>query len=346
MVFFERFSDFDGFEYFRPLLSGIVEFNSFDITFDILPNNNVVGSFSIFDTKLYTFADYNQIEQFQIELNSVSSANRESFLLNMENKIMFNRETETFYTFNYTNNELDVVNDENHFVRIGRSFQQNNFNEESPLYFKWKHFAPRLNRIDPSISNIMDMYALTRQYHNSIQLWKKENKPLADYPVEPTSEDLRIQFSEFNEFKMLSDEIVFHPAKFKVLFGPQAAPELKAKFRVVKLPTTTITNNEIKSRVIDAIDEYFEINNWDFGESFYFTELCSYIHSQLTTVIATVVIVPEKASSQFGDLFQIKAQPDELFLPTARVDNVEIVDNLTEVNLRQNSLNNKFRNQQ
>ena len=79
---------------------------------------------------------------------------------------------------------------------------------------------------------------------------------------------------------------------------------------------------------------YFDVSNWDFGESFYYTELAAYIHQQLSSIIASVIVVPIKSESQFGDLFQIKTEPNELFLSTARVQNVEIVESLTDINMR------------
>ena len=133
---------------------------------------------------------------------------------------------------------------------------------------------------------------------------------------------------------MLSDQIVYQSAKFKVLFGSQADAAYRATFKVVKLESSLLSNSEIKSRVIEAVDEYFSVENWDFGESFFYTELAAYIHQELSSIIASVIIVPEKGESQFGDLFQIKADPNELFISSASVENVEIVRSFTDVNMR------------
>jgi hypothetical protein len=232
-------------------------------------------------------------------------------------------------------NSVSAESTSDYALAIGRSFTLNELlTTQNPLYFRWKHFAPRQNRIDPSISNIIDMYVVTNAYFRDVIRWKSSNSSVSLFPESPTSESLRVQFGELNQFKMLSDQIVFKPAQFKLLFGVGAEPELSAKFNVVKLPTTTLTDNEVKSRVIDAVDEYFDITNWDFGERFYYTELSAYIHQKLSNIISTVVIVPQNAESAFGNLFQIKSEPNELFLSTATVADVEIVRNLTETNLR------------
>ena len=98
-----------------------------------------------------------------------------------------------------------------------------------------------------------------------------------------------------------------------------------------------MTDNEIKARTISAIDTFFDITNWNYGESFYYTELCAYIHSQLATQISSVVIVGSDAESKFGDLFEIVSDSNELFYSTATVDNVEIVNAYTDQNLKKGS---------
>ena len=45
----------------------------------------------------------------------------------------------------------------------------------------------------------------------------------------------------------------------------------------------------------------FDIENWDFGEPFYFTELASYIHSQLVGNIQSIVLVQQYENSRFGN---------------------------------------------
>ena len=83
-----------------------------------------------------------------------------------------------------------------------------------------------------------------------------------------------------------------------------------------------------------AINDYFILDNWNFGDTFYFTELATYIHGVLAPNIASVVIVPKSADNFFGSLFEIRANADEIFISGATVDNVEIIDKLTATNLQ------------
>jgi len=227
--------------------------------------------------------------------------------------------------------------DRYHFDKNGKVFTQNTTVptlERIPLYFKWSHYAPIDQRIDPSVTNIIDMIVITDSYYRDVIVWKNSNGSALTFPSPPTTEELRIQFQDLDKYKMVSDAMVWNSGTFKLLFGTTAESELQATFKVVKAPSTNISDNEVKTQVIQAIDTYFDIRNWDFGEKFFYTELAAFIHQQLSRIISSVVIVPNNANSQFGNLFEIVATPTELFLSTATVNNVQIVDNLTDQNLR------------
>ena len=47
-----------------------------------------------------------------------------------------------------------------------------------------------------------------------------------------------------------------------------------------------------------------------------------------------MVIVPRSNSQAFGSLFQIQSKSDEIFVSSATVDNVEIIDSVTASNLQ------------
>ena len=231
---------------------------------------------------------------------------------------------------------IDIV-DRYRFDKNGKVFTQNTTIpeiERIPMYFKWSHYAPIDQRVDPAATNIIDMIVVTDSFYRDMIIWKNNNGSRATLPSPPTTEELRIQFQDLDKYKMISDNMVWNSGEFKILFGTQAEAELQATFKVVKSPSTSVSDNEIKTRVIAAIDAYFDIRNWDFGEKFFYTELAAFIHQQLSRLISSVVIVPDNANSQFGNLFEIVASPTQLFMSTATVNNVQIVSNLTDQNLR------------
>ena len=221
----------------------------------------------------------------------------------------------------------------NHFAKKGRSFTQNTKSaRQNGVIFKWTHIADNSVRIDPSISNIHEFFLLTTSYHSQVQAYI--NVPGTAFPTPPTSSMLENEFAVLQEFKSASDQLVFKSGKFKMLFGADALNELQARFKVVRLPGTSLSDNEIKTQVVTAINKYFDVDNWDFGDTFYFTELSSYIHQQVGNSIGSIVIVPKKANGVFGDLFQVKADSDELFLSTASIDDIDVVDKLTHGNIK------------
>jgi hypothetical protein len=133
----------------------------------------------------------------------------------------------------------------------------------------------------------------------------------------------------------VSDSVIYNPAKFKPIFGDKAAISLQAKFKVVKNPNVVVSDNDVKSSVIAAINTYFDINNWDFGETFYFSELAAYLHAQLQPNISSIMIVPSSESSVFGSLLQINAEFNEIIISAATVNDVLIISAITSAQLNQ-----------
>lgn len=203
------------------------------------------------------------------------------------------------------------------------------------LRFEWKHVPDDNEIIDPGFSNIIDAFVLTRSYDNEYRNWLiKTDDSLLNAPLAPTSNQLTRQFKSIADKKSISDTVVYRPVKYKVLFGAKASEENRASFSVVKSVTSTITDNEIKSRIVDAIYEFFEVENWDFGETFYFTELAAYVHKALSGEISSFVIVPESSNSVFGKLFQITPLNDELFIPDVSLTDIDITEKVTAENIK------------
>ena len=213
--------------------------------------------------------------------------------------------------YNSTSNTLITTTD--YIARRGRS----------SLSFQYKHNAGQQTRIDPSVSNIVDVYMLERTYDNLYRIWLQDG---GARPIPSTADQLRISYSgTLNPLKSLSDQIIYHPVRYKILFGTNADEELQATFKVVKNTKTNITDAVVKTRVILAINEFFALDNWDFGDTFYFTELAAYIHNQLAPHLLTVVIVPNQSGQGFGSLFQITSAADEIFISGATVSDVSTI---------------------
>lgn len=205
-------------------------------------------------------------------------------------------------------------------------------NARTNVDFHWKHYAPDDNRIDPSRTNLIDMYVLTNSYRTAVDIWIK-NGAQGDIPQPPTSVELKDTFKDVESKSVVSDSIIWHSAEYLQLFGDTAQPDYRADFKVVKLPNSTMSDDEIRQNVISLTNDYFSVDNWDFGESFYYTDLCTYIHTMLGKYISTIVIVAQNTNSKFGSLFEIPSRPDQLFISTATVNNVQIVNSLAKSNI-------------
>ena len=268
------------------------------------------------------YISYDTVERYRpyAATNFVVAEKEESITLN--SSIYTNGQLFYFYdadedvikSYSSTTNTLSTTTD--YQARRGRS----------SISFQYKHNAGQETRIDPSVSNIVDIYLLERTYDNLFRIWLQDSgvKPLTS-----TSDQLRINYSGIlNPLKSLSDQIIYHPVKYKILFGANAEEQLQATFKVVKNTKTNVTDAVIKTRVIAAVNEFFALDNWDFGDTFYFTELAAYIHNQLAPDLLTAVIVPNQSGQTFGSLFQINSAADEIFISGATVDDVSIISAL------------------
>jgi len=288
--------------------------------FDIIvePDTSVSTKF-IFQEK---YISYNNISRFRpyASSNFVTTQNESDITLSTSTYTdgqlfyFYDSAEDVVKKYDATSNTLSTTTD--YIARRGRS----------SIDFQYKHNAGQETRIDPSVSNIIDVYMLERTYDNLYRIWLQDGGTL---PTPSTSNQLRISYSGIlNPLKSLSDQIIYHPVKYKILFGTQADEELQATFKVVKNLKTNVTDAVIKTRVIAAINEFFALDNWDFGDTFYFTELAAYVHNALAPDLLTVVIVPNQSGQGFGSLFQIDSAADEIFISGATVNDVSIISAL------------------
>ena len=206
------------------------------------------------------------------------------------------------------------------------------------LHFQYRHNSPESTRINPSVTNIIDIYVVTSSYYNDFTQYIQDSTNTVAEPAVPTTDELTVQYNELQGKKMTSDNIVLNSVAFKPLFGDKAAASLQAYVKVVKLKNTVTSDSEIKSQVISEINSYFDIDNWDFGDTFYFSELAAFVHRQLGDIIGSVVIVPKDANKSFGDLYEIRSAPHEIFANAATVNDVVLINSLTESELQSRAI--------
>jgi hypothetical protein len=201
------------------------------------------------------------------------------------------------------------------------------------IKFQYIHNANYEARIDPGKTNLMDIYVLTTQYDVSYRQWLLGS--LATEPLPPSTDYLYNTLSpSLNLIKSISDEIVYHPVKYKILFGSYATSDVQATFKVVKNTNVVVSDNDVKTRVLAAINQFFALDNFDFGDSFYFSELLAYVMNALTPNIVNFLIVPKEGDLTFGSLFEIPCETDQIFINGATINDIEIISAVTASQLQ------------
>lgn len=316
-----------------------------DTNFDGVPDNPDLFSAIVTTdtTRKYVFFKktvVNGYDTIQFVSNSTvvskyatESAINQDVLTYLEGQIFYATTDNKFFILSIDeNNERFVLEITDYYAYVGRQ----------DLYFQHRHNSPNDRRIDPSTNNIMDLYILNKQYADDYLAWIRDTSGTVSEPSVLTNEELKMTYgsgeSSLENYKAMSDTIIYNSGKFKPVFGldpNKVRQEFAARFLVVKNPNIIISDNDIKTSVVSAINTFFDINNWDFGETFYFSELSTYLHNALSPNIASIMIAPANKNLAFGSLMQISTQPDEVIVSAATVDNVEIIQAITATQINQ-----------
>jgi len=319
---------------------GYVDTKRIEISFNDSNDDGVVDDPDLFDVIVNPSTDQSKyiiLERYEVAtgqldyryIKNISSnntpivyiqSNIESLIDKIDNQYYYFLDTKTVQKWNATQG------------RFIASLDYKVFQGRSDLKFQYIHSADYESRIDPGQINIMDLYVLTKQYDSEFRKWLIGTLDQEPFPA--SSDELNLVLSpSLNNIKAMSDEIIYHPVKYKVLFGPKASLNLRATFKIIKNSEQIISDNEIRTNVLLAINEFFAIENWDFGDSFYFSELVAYVMSRTTPYLVNIIIVPRQPDLRFGSLFEIKAESDQIFINGATADDIEVISTITASNI-------------
>jgi hypothetical protein len=232
---------------------------------------------------------------------------------------------ETFYILgvdNLGNPTLTVTNE--YQAKVGRQ----------DLYFQYRHNSPLTNRIDPGSTNIIDVYVVTNAYYTAYINWLQDVTGTVSEPSPPTIDDLTTAYQGLQNYKMISDNMILNNVDFQPLFGQKADPALRGIIKVIRAANSTASVSTIKNLVITNMNAYFNIANWDFGSTFFFSELAAYLHQNIGDVVSSAVLVPLDPQKSFGDLYEIRSAPNQIFVNGATVNDIEVIPALTSTNLQ------------
>lgn len=284
--------------------------------------DTTVGNYVYFQSTV----DFDNLERMlpvpSADVNAEYVSESEIALANTEyadGQIFYASSEDKFYELEVTSTARTILERTDYVAKVGRD----------GLYFQYKHNSPESRRINPGSSNIIDIFVVTSSYYTEYSRYIQDSTNTVTVPAAPTIDALTVQYDSLQDKKMTSDNIVLNSVKFKPLFGNKAASNLQAYIKVVKLNNAITSDSEVKSQVISAMNRYFNIDHWDFGDTFYFSELSAYLHSELGDLIGSVVVVPKDTAKSFGNLYEIRSAPNEIFVSAATVDDVVIIDALT-----------------
>jgi hypothetical protein len=316
---------------------GYVDSTKIEVTFEDADSDGVVDDPQIFDECV----DPNQVvilEKYRTQAGTEDwrYINYKDTNISLIGNPVNNYDFETLKPLSaYEDGKIFYFVEENVFKKLNSAIPElvnvgtyKGFNGRDNIKFQYIHVADYNARIDPSASNIIDVYMLTKNYDRSYRLYL--DGQITRKPLPESSDALyRSYGKELNKIKSISDEVVYHPVKYKPLFGTEANTDLQAVFKIVKNPDQVLNDNDVKTRVIEAVNQYFALENWDFGDTFYFQELATYVMNRLAPDLVTFIIVPRQLSQSFGSLFEIRSEADEIFINAANVSDIELIDEIT-----------------
>jgi len=318
-------------------LDGYVDSKKIQISFSDFDEDAVVDNPDIFDNIVANSSNNLQTQYIAQELYSIDDQQEDyRYIDNIAQKVIVKKSQSELTDLSLFKDgqyfyfvDSDVVKKLN--LKIGELFISSDYKMyfgRDKLKFQYIHNADYESRIDPGITNIIDVFVLTKQYDKQFREYLDGTRSLMPLPLS-TDFLYNMLNPELSKIKTISDEIIYHPARYKVLFGSKATTDLQAIFKVVKNNEIVVSDNDVKSKVISAINEFFAINNWNFGDNFYFTELSTYVMNKLATNIVNFIIVPKKSGLSFGSLLEINAEKDQIFVNAATIDDVEIINAVT-----------------
>jgi hypothetical protein len=321
-------------EEFRGL-DGYVDTKKIQVTFNDSDDDGVVDDPTLFDQLVipntYIVLEKYVVAQGQEDYRYISNDSDIVVIVNTQNDIVISQYQDGQYFYIV---DIDTVK---RYDKIVSDFiptlDYKVFAGRDKIKFQYIHNADYESRIDPGLTNLIDVFVLTKQYDIAYRQWLSGAGTTE--PLPPSSDFLYNLLSpELNKIKSISDEIVYHPSKYKVLFGSKATTDLQATFKVVKNSEIVISDNDIKTRVLVAILEFFALENWEFGDNFYFSELSTYVMNKVAPYIVNFVIVPKQSTLSFGGLYEIRSEKDQIFINGAGIDDIEIISTITASNIK------------
>lgn len=146
------------------------------------------------------------------------------------------------------------------------------------LSFVWSHYKSDDIFINPSKSNIVEIYVtgIKKDLKKGIELYE----PL-------TGSEINKLISEIDKRKMMSDIVqVYNSSIFSI----------EVAIKVYKNKNSSITNELLRSKIDKELDHYFDIKNIPLGTHFYMSKLIEWLHKNISEIQHIEMIFDENGN--------------------------------------------------
>lgn len=150
---------------------------------------------------------------------------------------------------------------------------------ENDLSFVWTHYKSDDIFINPSKSNIIEIYVtgIKKDLKKGIEVYE----PL-------TSSEINKLILEIDKRKMISDIVqVYNSSIYKV----------ETAIKVYKSKTSSITNELLKSKIDKELDNFFDIANIPLGKHFYMSRLIEWLHQRVPEIQHIEMLLDENGNT-------------------------------------------------
>ena len=138
----------------------------------------------------------NQVNILYADLDAIELKKKEY----LQGQIFYAYTDKKFYKLTITGSEFTIALSTDYRVSVGRQ----------DLYFQYKHNSPNTRRIDPALTNIIDLYLVTNTYYTNYTNWVKDSTDKVVKPTQPTIDELTLAYNSLEDYKMASDGLIFN----------------------------------------------------------------------------------------------------------------------------------------
>ena len=165
----------------------------------VAPDTSLSDKYVFFQTATVEgFDQLNVVDQTTFVVNEKLS-DITDFSVYTDDQLFYFYDTDTFLQYDSATDTTSSVS--GYTAKLGRQ----------DLIYNYNHGASRSRRIDPGVSNLVDIYVMTKSYNTALRTWLA-NSQATTRPVAPTIFNLEDQYlSSLDKVKSVSDEIIFNP---------------------------------------------------------------------------------------------------------------------------------------